>query len=434
MKGFRKLLIGVIVLMTFGLILANVLVIMNAENGEKNREYRIEINRLVQQMLKSKAEQNAGNEVENEVENKVENEVILPDISKCKYVTAVIPFEDSETFFAESDRDCVIRKVGEQYYRFEYVANQKSSVTDILWIINGILIGFCVLIFGILFYVRSKILKPFFTLSEMPYELSKGNLTLPLKENKNRFFGRFVWGMDLLRENLEEQKERELEALRDKKTLVLSVSHDIKTPLSAIKLYAKALSKGIYNEEQKQKQIAENISDKVDEIENFVSEIIKAENEEFLELPVNNEEFYLSRVLNRISEFYSDKLEYLKIHFCVESYEDCIISGDEERSVEVIQNVMENAIKYGDGRTISISVEYEETNCLVTVRNTGNSLTENELPHIFESFWRGGNAEKVKGSGLGLSISRRLMQKMAGEIFADICEGDMCITMVFELA
>lgn len=71
---------------------------------------------------------------------------------------------------------------------------------------------------------------------DIPYELARGNLTAPIKENKYRFFGKFTWGINLLRE---------------KKTLILSLSHDIKTPLSAIHLYAKALSKGLYKEHEK---------------------------------------------------------------------------------------------------------------------------------------------------------------------------------------
>ena len=55
----------------------------------------------------------------------------------------------------------------------------------------------------------------------VPYELSRGNLTMPLLENKSRFFGRFIWGLDLLREHLEQQKQKELDLQRDKKTLVL---------------------------------------------------------------------------------------------------------------------------------------------------------------------------------------------------------------------
>lgn len=100
------------------------------------------------------------------------------------------------------------------------------------------------LIFAILAYIQHNILKPFQSLRQVPYELSRGNLAVPIKESRHRYFGKFAWGINMLRENMEQQKQRELALIHDKKTLVLSISHDIKTPLSAIKLYAQALSRG----------------------------------------------------------------------------------------------------------------------------------------------------------------------------------------------
>ena len=226
-------------------------------------------------------------------------------------------------------------------------------------------------------------------------------------------------------------KERELNLQREKKMLLLSLSHDIKTPLSAIKLYSKALSKGLYTDKEKQLEIAENINAKADEIEGYVAEIITASREDFLSLDVNMGEFYLSELVTKIKLYYTEKLSLIKTDFFVGEYGDCLISGDLDRSVEVVQNIMENAIKYGDGKKISISFSEEEGCILIAVKNSGCTLPDTDLPHIFESFWRGANAENLKGSGLGLYICRQLMHKMNGEVFAQIKGGDMCVTAVF---
>ena len=235
----------------------------------------------------------------------------------------------------------------------------------------------------------------------------------------------------MLRENMEQQKERELGLQRDKKMLLLSLSHDIKTPLSAIKLYSKALSKGLYDSKEKQLEIAENINAKADEIENYVTQIITASREDFLCLEVNMGEFYLSELVNKISIYYTEKLSLIKTDFTIDSYADCLISGDIDRSVEVVQNMMENAIKYGDGKNIGIRFSEEDGCTLISVSNSGCTLPDTDLPHIFDSFWRGANAENEKGSGLGLYICRQLMHKMNGDIFAEIKDGNMCVTAVF---
>jgi len=333
--------------------------------------------------------------------------------------------------FYNTDSDYVIREINGVLYRFDYTPGSNSEKTEGLLTINVILGVMSVVLFVVIVYIKRKILLPFEQFATLPYELSKGNLTASVKESKNRFFGRFLWGMNILRENMEQQKEKELSLQRDKKVLLLSLSHDIKTPLSAIKLYSKALAKGLYEDREKQLEIADSISAKADEIEGYVSQIITASREDFLDLTVKNEEFYLSELVSKLQAYYKEKLALVKTEFCVANYTDCLINGDLDRSIEVLQNIMENAIKYGDGRSIRIAFSEEDGCTLIAVENSGCTLPEHELPHLFESFWRGTNAEKEKGSGLGLYICRQLMRKMNGEIFAEIKGGLMCVTVVF---
>ena len=147
----------------------------------------------------------------------------------------------------------------------------------------------------------------------------------------------------------------------------------------------------MYKDEQKKKEIAKSINSKCEEIRGYVNDIVKASGEDFLDFEVENGEFYLSELMNSICSFYTEKLALLKINFSVDSFSDCIISGDLQRSVEVLQNIIENAAKYGDGKEISISFSREDECQLVHIRNSGCTLSEDELPHIFDSFWRGSN-------------------------------------------
>ena len=118
----------------------------------------------------------------------------------------------------------------------------------------------------------------------------------------------------------------------------------------------------------------------------------------------------------------------------MEGMTDCLVKGDKERVIEVLQNIMENAIKYGDGRQITIAFSEEEDCRLVSVVNTGSSIPEAELVHIFDSFYRGSNADHVKGSGLGLYICRSLMHRMDGEVFAEQSEDGFLVTVVIRKA
>lgn len=104
-------------------------------------------------------------------------------------------------------------------------------------------------------YIGKKILKPFHRMMSLTEELAKGNLSVPIKAEKSKFFGRFLWGMDMLRDNLESSREKELELQKEKKTIILSLAHDLKTPLSAIRLYNKALSENLYDTQEKRAQV-----------------------------------------------------------------------------------------------------------------------------------------------------------------------------------
>ncbi len=407
MKAFNRIfsVFAVVVILLF----AVVNMILATDKTDDGRLYRVEISRLVREM-----EANGS-----------------ADISECEYVTNIERYGEN---LYNTDSDYVICEINGELYRFDYNTNGYSEKTHITVIVNAVLGVMAILFIAVMLYIKFAILAPFERLSSIPYELSKGNLTAPIKETKNRFFGKFLWGIDILRENIEHQKQRELEMQKEKKTLLLSLSHDIKTPLSAIKLYSAALSKNLYSDTEKQHKIAENINEKADEIEGYVSQIITASREDFLSLEVNMGEFYLSELIEKITEYYKEKLALIKTDFIIGEYKNCLLSGDLNRSVEVLQNVIENSLKYGDGKRVELIFPEDDECVQIAIKNSGCTLGQDDLPHIFESFWRGANAKNIRGSGLGLYICRQLMRRMNGEIFAKIDDDIIIVTAVFARA
>lgn len=339
-------------------------------------------------------------------------EVLIIVISNALYF---YNFKDNKPKIAREEEN------GQTVYRVTY-HNEEGYFNLIL--MNSSLVAITVVSIVAYGYIDRKIIKPFSDINQMPYELAKGNLNIPLKEQKNKYFGKFTWGMDMLRENLEDNKKRELNYQKEKKTLILSLSHDIKTPLSAIKLYARALKDNLYDTEERRKEVIDGISKNTVEIERYVNEIVKNSREDFMDLPVNNSNFYLKEVIDDIKAYYTDKLETIKTEFEINDYNNCILKGDKDRAIEVFQNVIENAIKYGNGEKISISFADEEDCKLISITNTGCNLKEDDLPHIFDSFYRGSNTKTQEGSGLGLYICKQLVMKMDGDIFAKITKNN----------
>lgn len=398
-KRFAYLIIVIEIIL---LLLCNGVYIYRSES-DPGRMYRVEAGRVAM-----------------ELREKAPEEI---DLSKYDTILAVSEFDLSQ----DCNSDYVVEEVDGKIYRIEYQVDQNYNTLIYMNIVMLIMITVTVLIF---IYGGKKVIKPFQDMNDLSCELAKGNLSVPVKEEKSKLFGRFLWGMDMLREKLEENKEKELEFQKDKKTLLLSLSHDIKTPLSAIELYTKALSLNIYETQDKKDEALEGITRNVKEIKRYIDEIITASREDFLNLEVHSGEFYLSEVINATESYYRDKLSVIHTELEVEEFTDCLLKGDKNRMIEILQNIMENAIKYGDGKKIKIYGEEEEDCRLIHIENTGCSLKDEELQNIFDSFYRGSNSQAVKGNGLGLYICKNLMKKMDGDIFAQVLDADFRITVV----
>lgn len=317
---------------------------------------------------------------------------------------------------------------GYSFVRFEYM-KKEETYSSIQLVLILVLIVMWLITMVVLSYVLYHILRPFHKLEQLPYELSKGHLSNVLKENRYRYFGKFLWGMDALRETLKQNQIRQLELEKEKKMLILSVSHDVKTPLSSIYLYIKALKEGLYGVE-KQQDVYYKLQQKAEQIEGFVAEIEKMSTQDLFKFSVDVTNCYIKDMIEPIEMIYKEKLTLNHTRFTIEKYPNKLVKADKDRVVEVMENILENAMKYGDGKEITISSTEEEYCLLITIKNSGVPVEEKEFNHLFESFWRGGNAGSHKGSGLGLYICKELMTKMGGEIYATKEENSMSFTLV----
>lgn len=403
MSKYRKFAVCFIVLQIVLFIVINIWG-NKAASKKQGKQYKVDISRIV---------------------TRIENgeDYATMNLDEYENILAVSPFDDSVKYKNEYE----IRRINDVLYCFEY---QDSHADSPIVILNVFVMVVILSNIVLLIYLDRKMMTPFSRMDNLTVELAKGNLATPIKQEKSKYFGKFLWGMDMLRETLEDNKKREYELLKEKKTLILSLSHDIKTPLSAIDLYTKALRKDLFDSEEEKTAAFDGITHNVEEIKRYVKEITLASRDDFLSLEANNTELYLSQIIQSVKQYYEEKMKRLHIDFSVADVENCLIYGDADRLIEVLQNTIENAIKYGDGKQMNITFDEEEDCKLISVTNTGCTLGKEELPHIFDSFYRGTNSEKEEGSGLGLYICKELMHRMDGEIFAQIDDGKYTVTIV----
>lgn len=424
MKKFNLIMGGVMAFYLAALLLAGLF--MEKQSEEKSREYLVEVNRIMYGLEK-------------------EGGFSEPDLREMRFINRVTFLNAGEMgdlqklegfFHKKNGMETCIQPLsdGEKmlgFVRFDY--QNASGEKERFLLVEGIILLSGIFMLIVLLYIRNKLIKPFFALRDMPYELAKGHLQTEIEENKSRFFGKFVWGISMLKDNLKASQVKALKLEKEKKMLLLSVSHDIKTPLNSIKLYAKALEEGLYDTEDKQVQAARHIEKLSGEIEGFVQEIVKSSSEEIITVEVENSEFYLKDFVKQIREYYEPKCRLLMTEFVIGKFDNKLLKGSRDGAFEAVENIMENAFKYGDGRKIEISF-YEEEYCqLIKIRNTGEPVKSEEMPHLFDSFYRGSNTGSREGNGLGLYICREIMRKMEGEIFACQEEDGMSFHLVFQM-
>lgn len=424
MKKINLMIAGVLAFYMVLLIAAFLL--WQKQGTEYGREYLVEVNRLMRGMEEKE-------------------QFSMPDLHELEYIEAVSYLSAADAGNTQKTEEFFYHKNGYKtqieplmadgnvlgFVRFDYWNTQNAPE----WILFfcGLLIVSAGFTLTVLVYVKNKVLKPFSTLSNVPYELSKGHLQPEIEENKNRFFGKFMWGVSMLSDNLKSAQMKTLKLEKEKKMILLSISHDIKTPLNSIKLYVKALEEDLYDTQEKKRDALRKIESLSVEIENFVGEIIRTSSEEILAIEVEDSEFYLKDLVEMIKEYYEPKCRLVMTEFHIGGYENRLMKGDKDRTFEVVENIMENAFKYGDGKLIEISF-YEEDYCqLIRIKNTGEPVKPEEMPHLFDSFYRGSNVNAQEGNGLGLYICREIMQKMGGEIFAERKDDAMSFQLVFPM-
>lgn len=430
MRRINKILLlfWIVLLLSIG----SIMLFFHHSNEKKGRLYVVGINRIERAMEDGRFIE----ELQEEVAKGT-----YASIQKLAYLGREASRKEQEQFFEgkgvhlESQYTIRILYEGDQqkgFLRYEYEKLKQEAALPLSMIV-GVLLFVGMIVSILLVYVKCEILRPFHRIEHMAYELARGNYGYEVKESKSKYFGKFLWGLDRLREEVAKNRERQLALEKEKKLLILSVSHDIKTPLSSIYLYTEALASNLYEEEERRKQICMQIQQKVTQIENFIGEIEQMSTNDLLDIQVTKEEHYIHEFVEPVRAQYSEKFELHKTEFTIGPYEDRLLGVDLDRILEVFQNLLENAMKYGDGRFVNIGF-YEEDYCqLIRVYSSGGKIESRYFPHLFESFWRGENAIGKKGSGLGLYICKEIMKKLDGEIFVEEEEDGIVFVLVFPL-
>ena len=313
----------------------------------------------------------------------------------------------------------------------EYVFPQTKNEKLILLMNIGLVMAMLILLIYS-FWIYKKILQPFNRLSEYPKKLSKGQLNEKLAETKDKFFGNYIWGMNMLSDKLKNDREAIRKLTVDRQKFVTTMVHGIKTPASNIKLLAEAISTGLYADgkiNEKDAELAERIKKNTEQIEELVTKAIKEGETTVFDYDPKVEPFYKKRVEEYVVEEYSNTLKMNHIPFKIEADRNLLINSDLDGVCRILRQLMDNAIKYGNGSGIALKIKSNDEGHFISIENKGLPLPESEIAYVFNSLWRGSNSKGVEGHGIGLYESRQIARKLGGDIIMRMGENITEVTI-----
>ncbi len=227
--------------------------------------------------------------------------------------------------------------------------------------------------------------------------------------------------MLLLFQNL--TRQRYLETVRQ--DFISNISHELRTPLAALKALTETLAEGALDDPPAARRFLEQMDAEVDSLSLMVSELLELSRIESGRVPLNLKPTEACKILAPAVERLSLQAERANLEVLLDCPDDLpLVFADPQRLEQVVVNLLHNAIKFtpGGGR-IDVSARGNRRDRHFSVKDTGIGIAQEDLPRIFERFFKADRARSKGGTGLGLAISRHLVEAHGGKIWVESVEG-----------
>ncbi len=277
------------------------------------------------------------------------------------------------------------------------LAHQLFYVTIIVFILS----------FVIAYFISRHISNPIVKISKISKKIAKGEIQTQFETEED------LQELNELVTSLNEMKE-ELAKTEDlRRDLMANVSHDLKTPLTLIKAYAEMVRDLHYNDEEKRCQSLNTIIEETDRLTVLVNDILALSKEEANVETLEMEEIDLVKEIQTILTRYDVLKQQENYNFIFKHPKSVKIKADKKKLEQVIYNLINNAINYtGEDKKIYITILDEEKTYRVEIKDTGKGIKEEDLPHIWEKYYKSNKNHQRNhyGTGLGLSIVKNILE------------------------
>lgn len=301
-------------------------------------------------------------------------------------------------------------------------SNLEAGVQDTSLRITIITIPFVVYFAVLSWYLTRNYLTPLKQLLDATKMIAEGNLDFSIHYQRENEMGTLCEAFDLMRQNLKTSLEKQNHLNNSRKELIASISHDLRTPLSSIKGYVEGLPKAV-NDPEKMNRYLSVLKNKTAMLDNLIerlfeySQLDMDDPKEALCLCHSKE--MLESILGPVELEFTDQPVQLLL---TRPFPSVRIAANQDQIAQVFDNLISNALRYlGEKGTITIQAKVERADLLIYVTDDGTGIAPEDLPHVFDQFYR---AEKSRsrsfgGAGLGLAICKKIIENHEGRIWAE---------------
>ncbi len=310
--------------------------------------------------------------------------------------------------------------IGTLAYQIDY-PQMKALVGDMALCIIFILI---VTGLAITAWIYHGIVSPIRRLDEAAQNIKEGNLDFTVEVESNDEMGGLCQNFEDMRKRLKESAEEKVQAEKENRILISNISHDLKTPITAIKGYVEGILDGVADTPEKMDKYIRTIYSKAIDMDRLINELTLYSKIDTNRIPYNFNKINAADYFNDCVEEIGLELEAQHIGLSYFNYagDDVMIIADPEQLKRVIDNIIGNSVKYMDKEHGLINIRIKDVGDFIQVEieDNGKGIAQKDLPFIFDRFYRADASRNsaTGGSGIGLSIVQKIIEDHGGKIWA----------------
>ncbi len=259
--------------------------------------------------------------------------------------------------------------------------------------------------------------------------IKDGNLDFELEVETDDEIGQLCRDFEEMRQRLKDTTSEKIEFDKRNKELISNISHDLKTPITAIKGYVEGIMDGVADTPEKMDRYIRTIYNKANEMDLLINELTLYSKIDSNRIPYNFNTISVNDYFDDCAEDLAIELESYNIEFTYVNYVegDVKIIADAEQLKRVINNIVSNSAKYMDKQKGKVNLRVKDVGDFIQVEieDNGKGIGAKELPNIFDRFYRtdASRNSSTGGSGIGLSIVKKIIEEHGGKIWATSKEG-----------